>query len=165
MTLEPHLVGLFALTFGAALLMALAGEQRRPPARRAFVFQAPPEELQLLAKPKLSDRPVGNRALAVVGAAGGSLELLIPVRAKLGEVAFRPLLREAVSLGGGLGKRQETGCNEREAGPMYRADGRKRRPVRFCSRMCADQPATREQPNIAGASGGGISATSSTIAE
>ena len=25
MTLEPHLVGLFALTFGAALLMALAG--------------------------------------------------------------------------------------------------------------------------------------------
>jgi hypothetical protein len=31
--------------------------------------------------------------------------------------------------------------------------------------MCADHPATREHANIAGASGGGISATSSTIAE
>jgi hypothetical protein len=37
-------------------------------------------------------------------------------------------------------------------------------PVRFCSRMCADQPATREHANIAGASGGGISATSRTSA-
>jgi hypothetical protein len=55
--------------------------------------------------------------------------------------------------------------SDRGAGPTYRADGRKRRPVRFCSRMCADQPATREQANIAGAKGGGISATSRTIAE
>jgi hypothetical protein len=31
--------------------------------------------------------------------------------------------------------------------------------------MCADQPATREHANMAGASGGGISAMSSTIAE
>src|SRR5436853_5421346 len=31
---------------------------------------------------------------------------------------------------------------------------RSSRPVRFCSRMCADQPATREQANIAGARGG-----------
>ena len=48
---------------------------------------------------------------------------------------------------------------------MYVADGRNRRPVRFCSRMCADQPATREQANIAGASGGGTSAMSRTTAE
>ena len=48
---------------------------------------------------------------------------------------------------------------------LSRALGRKRRPVFFCSRMWADQPATREQANIAGASGGGISATSSTTAE
>jgi hypothetical protein len=61
--------------------------------------------------------------------------------------------------------RGQTAESDRGAGPTYRADGRKSRPVRFCSRMWADQPATLEQANIAGASGGGISATSRTIAE
>ena len=45
-------------------------------------------------------------------------------------------------------------ASDRSAGPTYSADGRNSRPVRFCSRMCADQPATREHANIAGASGG-----------
>jgi len=45
------------------------------------------------------------------------------------------------------------------------ADGRTSLPSRFCSRMCADQPAVREHANIAGASCGGTSATSRTTAD
>ena len=40
-----------------------------------------------------------------------------------------------------------------------------RRPVRICSRMCADQPATRAHAKNAGKSGGGMSAMSSTTAD
>jgi hypothetical protein len=36
----------------------------------------------------------------------------------------------------------------RVGGPMYRAAGRTSRPVRFCSRMWAAQPAVRAQVNI-----------------
>ena len=39
--------------------------------------------------------------------------------------------------------------------PTYLAVGRIRRPSRFCSRMCADQPATRAQANIGVNSSGG----------
>src|SRR4029078_12777540 len=92
----------------------------------------------------------------------GGLELLVPLRTELRKLGLRPLLREVVGLGGGLGERQETDWSERVAAPTSRADGRKSRPVRFCSRMCADQPATREQANMAGASRGGISAASRT---
>ena len=41
-----------------------------------------------------------------------------------------------------------TSSGERGPGPTYAAVGRIRRPSRFCSRMCADQPATRAQVNI-----------------
>ncbi len=54
--------------------------------------------------------------------------------------------------------------SERAPGPTYRALGLIRRPTRFCSRMCADQPATRAQANIAGVSLAGICATSRTTA-
>src|SRR5205814_2488460 len=56
-------------------------------------------------------------------------------------------------------------CSERAAGPIYFAEGRTSTPSRFCSRMCADQPAVREHANIAGARDGGTSATSRTTAD
>ena len=42
--------------------------------------------------------------------------------------------------------------------PTYSAVGRISRPSRFCSRMCADQPATRAQVNIGVKRSGGTSA-------
>ena len=48
---------------------------------------------------------------------------------------------------------------------MYFAVGRISRPSRFCSRMWADQPATRAQVNIGVNSSGGTSASSSTTAD
>jgi len=47
---------------------------------------------------------------------------------------------------------------------MYRAAGRTRRPVRFCSRMWAAQPAVRAQVNIEVNMCAGTSAKSSTMA-
>ena len=48
---------------------------------------------------------------------------------------------------------------------MYFAVGRISRPSRFCSRMWADQPATRAQVNIDVNRSAGISAKSSTTAD
>src|SRR5438445_4488930 len=50
------------------------------------------------------------------------------------------------------------------AGPTYAALGRISRPVRFCSTMCADQPAVRAHATSAGVIAAGISAISSTTA-
>ena len=47
---------------------------------------------------------------------------------------------------------------------MYRAAGRTSRPVRFCSRMWAAQPAVRAQVNIEVNMCDGTSAKSSTMA-
>src|SRR5690242_5513781 len=59
----------------------------------------------------------------------------------------------------------QTSCSVRAPGLTYLAAGRTSTPSRFCSRMCALQPAVREHANIAGASDGGTSATSSTTAD
>src|SRR4029079_2599074 len=101
---------------------------------------------------------------AVVRRARGAFDLVLPLAPKVGELALLAVLGERVGLRGRFGERQAS-SSERGAEPTYRAFGRKSFPVRFCSRMCADQPATREQANIAGASGGGTSAMSSTRAE
>jgi hypothetical protein len=145
----------------------LERDQRRAAAGRALVVEAAPEQLDLLTEAKLADGPVGDGALAVVGAPGRSLDLVLPLPPQVGELAFVALLGQGISLRRCLLERQDAWSpfNERGAGPTYRADGRNSFPVFFCSRMCADQPATREHANIAGASGGGISATSSTTAE
>src|SRR5207344_3294997 len=142
----------------------LQREQRRAAAGRALVLQPPPQELCLLAKAELPDRAIGHDPLPVVGRARRQLELLVPVAPEVGELPLLALLRQLVREGGCLGERH-TEASDRSAGPTYSADGRKSLPVRFCSRMCADQPATREHANIAGASAGGISAMSSTTAE
>ena len=75
--------------------------------------------------------------------------------------------REAIAVGEQIVStdRRQIDCRLRAPGPTYFALGRTRTPSFFCSRTCADQPAVREHANIAGASGGGISATSSTIAD
>ena len=141
-------------------------DQRRAARTRALVLEPAPQELELLAKAKLSDRAVRDAAHAVVGVARRRLELVVPFRPQVRELALLPRrASELLRLGGGLCEVHSTAVRERAAGPTYVADGRKSRPVRFCSRMCADQPATREHANIAGASGGGISAMSSTTAE
>ncbi len=152
---------------GAVAREQLQRDQGGAAAGRALVVEAALEQLDLLAKAELADRPIGDRPLAVIGAPGGALELVLPLPAQVGELLLLALLGESVGLGGCFREGQEAWSpfSERGAGPTYRAEGRKSRPVRFCSRMCADQPATREQANIAGASGGGISATSSTTAE
>jgi hypothetical protein len=142
-------------------------QQRGASAGRALVFEPSPEQLELLAKAELADRAEGDRALAIVGATRRRLELVGPRGTEARQLALGALLRELLRLRGCFLERQEAWSpfNDRGAGPTYRAEGRNRRPVRFCSRMCADQPATREQANIAGASGGGILAISSRTAE
>src|SRR6185503_14171115 len=53
----------------------------------------------------------------------------------------------------------------RGPGPTYFALGRTSRPVAFCSRMCALQPAVREHANIDVNMCGGTSAKSRTTAD
>ena len=145
---------------------ALERDQRRAARGRALVLEPAPQELELLPEAELRDRAVGLRADAVVAAARGGLELVVPLaREGWRAPSRRRRPRERVRVLGGLGERHATVERERAPGPTYRADGRISRPSRFCSRMCADQPAVRESANIAGASGGGISATSSTTAD
>ena len=146
----------------------LEREERRAAAGRAVVLEAAPEELGLLREAELADRAVGERALAEVVVADRRLELLVDVAAQVGE---RALVRLGVR-GGGFARgstRDRRAAPTSEAGrlpgPTYWAEGRKSRPVRFSSRMCADQPATREQANMAGVRSGGISARSRTTAE
>jgi hypothetical protein len=53
-------------------------DQRRASAGRALVLDAAPQELELLAVAKLSDRAVGDGADAIVRAAGGRFDLVLP---------------------------------------------------------------------------------------
>ncbi len=145
----------------------LERHERRAAAGRALVLDPPPEELGLLAEAELPDRAIRHDPIAVVARSSGRLELVRPRGAQAGELALLALLGEGLSLRRCLLERQlaEAPLSERGAGPTYCADGRNSRPVLFCSKMCADQPATREHANIAGASAGGMLATSSTTAE
>src|ERR1700684_4530056 len=60
--------------------------------------------------------------------------------------------------------RYSTASTERGPAPTYFAVGRISFASRFCSRMCADQPATRAHVNIGVNRSGGTSARSSTTA-
>jgi hypothetical protein len=79
---------------GAVAREQLEGDERRAPARRAFVLQAPPEQLELLPEAELADRAVCNGAFAVVGAARQTLDLVLPAGAKGGQLALGALLGE-----------------------------------------------------------------------
>ena len=83
----------------------LEREQRRAAARRAHVLEAAAEQLDLLPEAELPDRPVGDGALAEVLRPRGRLDLLVPLRAQLGELALLARLGERVGLGGCLGER------------------------------------------------------------
>jgi hypothetical protein len=58
----------------------LEREERRAARRRALVLEAPPQELELLPVAELSDRAVGERALAEVLAPRGAFDLVLPLR-------------------------------------------------------------------------------------
>ena len=79
----------------------LERDQRRSPAGRALVVDSAAEQLRLLAKAELSDRPVGDGALSVVVRTGRGLELVCPLRAQPGQLALGALLRERGSLRSG----------------------------------------------------------------
>src|SRR5207244_7429339 len=144
----------------------LQRQQRGSTARRRLVLESPPQQLDLLAVAELRNRAIGDRAFAVVARAGRRLELVVPLCAQRCELALLALFRERVGLPRRVRKARHapTVSSDRAAGPMYRAEGRIRRPVFICSRMCADHPATRAHPNIAGVRSGGMSAMSRTIA-
>jgi hypothetical protein len=79
----------------------LERDQRRAATRGALVLEPAPQELRLLPVAELPDRPVGDGALAVVGRTDGSLELVLPLRPQLGELALGTLFCERGRLGGG----------------------------------------------------------------
>src|SRR4029453_14007224 len=140
----------------------LQREERRAAAGRARVLEPAAQELGLLVEAELSDRAVGDRALLIVLAPRGGFEVFVDRAAEIGE---RALVLGPPRPRDGLCERQLVAVIERGAGPTYLADGRMSRPVRICSRMCADQPATRAHAKSAGKSGGGMSAMSRTTAD
>ena len=171
----PHVVDVA----GVVAREPLEREQRRAAHRGAVVLEPAPQELLLRAEPELADRAVGDRALAKVRSARRRLELVVPLRAQLRQLTLLPLLGERVASPAAsasdvriaLPPPGEPAARSRATPSAYVADpracaaaGRCSAPtagpgvrVRFCSRMCADQPATRAQPNIAGVRSGGIS--------
>jgi hypothetical protein len=95
----------------------LERDQGRAAARRALVVEAPCEELDLLAKAKLADGPVGDGTLAVVRAPRRTLDLVLPAAAQVGQLALVALFRESVCSSGCLLKGQESPFRERGSGP------------------------------------------------
>jgi hypothetical protein len=77
----------------------LERDERRSPAGRALVVEAPPEKLGLLAVAKLADRAVGDGALSVVLRARGVLNLVLPARAQPRERTLVAALGERGRLG------------------------------------------------------------------
>ena len=79
----------------------LERDQRGAAARRALILEPAPEELRLLPVAELPDGPVRDCALTVVRRTDRSLELVLPLRPQLGELALRALFCERGRLGGG----------------------------------------------------------------
>jgi hypothetical protein len=96
----------------------LEGDQRGAAAGRALVVEPAREQLDLLPEAELADRPVGDRALAVVAVAGLRLDLVLPLPAQVCQCPLVARLRERVRLGRCLGERQDgAAVSERGAGP------------------------------------------------
>ena len=74
----------------------LERDQRRAARSGTPVVEPAPEELLLRAPAELSDRAERKRALAVVGAARGGLQLVAPLAPELRELTFRACDRELV---------------------------------------------------------------------
>ena len=96
----------------------LERDQRRAATGRTLVVETAGEELDLLTEAELPDRAIGGRALAVVLAAGGALDLVVPLPAQVGQFALVALGREGICLRGCLLEGQaRSPFNERGAGP------------------------------------------------
>jgi hypothetical protein len=79
----------------------LERDQGRAATRGALVLEPAPQKLRLLPEAELPDGPVRDGALAVVRRTDGSLELVLPLRPQLGELALRALFCERGRLGSG----------------------------------------------------------------
>jgi hypothetical protein len=79
----------------------LQGEQRRTAGGRTFVLETAAQQLQLLAKPELPDRTVGDRALTEIRTACRPFQLVFPLGSQRRELALGAGRRELVGLGGG----------------------------------------------------------------
>ena len=79
----------------------LERQQRRAAGRWTLILEPTSQQLQLLPVPELSDRAIGDGALAKVGAPGRSLELVLPLRPQRGELALGARGGQLVGLGGG----------------------------------------------------------------
>jgi hypothetical protein len=96
----------------------LQRDERRAAAGRALVVEPAREQLDLLAEPELADSAVGDRSLAVVGAAGAALDLVLPLPPQIRQPPLVARLREGLGLGGCLLERQDGApVSERGAGP------------------------------------------------
>ena len=131
----------------------LERDQRRAAAGRALVLEAAPQQLDLLAETELADRAVRDRPLAVVRRRAGAFDLVLPLAcgARRAPAPSPPRRARRPARRPRRASRRDRIERPRTLGARRSArTGRNSRPVRFCSRMCADQPATREQANIAG---------------
>ena len=88
----------------ARLRQALHGNERRAADGRTVVLEPAPQQLELLTEAELPDRTIGDRALAVVAAACGGLDLFVPLLAQRRQLALGARLRELVGLGGSFGE-------------------------------------------------------------
>jgi hypothetical protein len=79
----------------------LERDQSRPAAGGALVVEPATQQLGLLTEAKLPDRAVRDCALPVVGRASRVLDVVLPLRAQLGELTLGALLGERSSLRGG----------------------------------------------------------------
>jgi hypothetical protein len=79
----------------------LQRQQRRAAGSRALVLEPAAQELELLAVSKLADRAVGDGALAEIRAPRRAFELVVPLGAQRGELAFGARRCELVGFGRG----------------------------------------------------------------
>jgi hypothetical protein len=66
----------------------LERDQRRATTGRALVVEPAPQELRLLAVAELADRAIRDRAFPVVRRTGLPLDLVLPLRPQLGQLAL-----------------------------------------------------------------------------
>ena len=158
---RPHVVD----DAGMVARELLEREQRRAAHRRAVVLEPAPQQLDLRAEAELPDRAIGDRALAEVRAARRGLELVVPLRAQLRELALLALAGERVGRRRSVRQRRSQRRRASGAGP----DVPRRRPdqpagallLEHVRRPAGDPRAAEHRRRQIG---GGISATSSTTA-
>ena len=130
---------------GAVAREHLDRDERRSSAGGALVLEPALEQLELLPVAELSDRAVRNGADAIVAVPRGALDLVLPVAAKIRELALVARVGELLRLRRSF---SEVQCGEaigysRGSGPTYSAPGLMILLSACCSRTCAAWPATR----------------------